>query len=92
MSSSDIFDFGFTAVTEDELDAVQQANQTIQSVSADVSTTQQKLDKLYNAIQPLLSNLKKNPEKDYIYWPNRLQKVEQFEDYIQAIYSNTPSA
>jgi len=91
MSSSDIFDFGFTAVTEDELDAVQQANQTIQSVSADVSTTQQKLDKLYNAIQPLLSNLKKNPEKDYIYWPNRLQKVEQFEDYIQAIYSNTPS-
>ena len=92
MSSSDIFDFGFTAVTEDELDAVQQANQTIQSVSADVSTTQQKLDKLFNAIQPLLSNLKKNPEKDYIYWPNRLQKVEQFEDYIQAIYSNTPSA
>lgn len=91
MSSSDIFDFGFTAVTEDELDAVQQANQTIQSVSADVSTTQQKLDKLYNAIQPLLSNLKKNPEKDYIYWPNRLQKVEQFEDYIQGIYSNTPS-
>jgi peptidoglycan hydrolase CwlO-like protein len=91
MSSGDIFDFGFTAVTEDELDAVQQANQTIQSVSADVSTTQQKLDKLYNAIQPLLSNLKKNPEKDYIYWPNRLQKVEQFEDYIQEIYSSTPS-
>ena len=92
MSSSDIFDFGFTAVTEDELDAVQQANQTIQNVSADATTTQQKLDKLFNAIQPLLSNLKKNPEKDYIYWPNRLQKVEQFEDYIQAIYSNTPSA
>lgn len=90
--STDIFDFGFTAVTEEELDAVQQANQTIQNVSADASTTQEKLDKLFNAIQPLLTNLKKNPEKDYIYWPNRLDKVEQFEDYIQSIYTSTPSA
>jgi len=90
--SSDIFDFGFTAVTEEELDAVQQANQTIQTVSADATTTQEKLDKLFNAIQPLLTNLKKNPEKDYIYWPNRLDKVEQFEDYIQSIYTSTPSA
>ena len=90
--STDIFDFGFTAVTEEELDAVQQANQTIQNVSADASTTQEKLDKLFNAIQPLLTNLKKNPEKDYIYWPNRLDKVEQFEDYIQSIYTSTLSA
>ena len=43
-------------------------------------------DKLYNAITPLLSNLKKNPEKEYILWPNRLKKVEEFEDYIQKIY------
>lgn len=90
--SSDIFDFGFTAVTEEELDAVQQANQTIQSVSADASSVQERLDKLFNAIQPLLTNLKKNPEKDYIYWPNRLEKVEQFEDFIQGIYTNTPIA
>jgi len=91
MSTSDIFDFGFTAVTEEELDAVQQANQTIQSVSTEASSTQERLDKLFNAIQPLLSNLKKNPEKDYIYWPKRLEKVEQFEDYIQTIYKGTPS-
>ena len=34
-----------------------------------------------------LNNLKKNPEKEYILWPNRLDKVEQFEDYIQGIYN-----
>ena len=27
-----------------------------------------------------------NPEKEYILWPIRLEKVEQFEDYIQKIY------
>ena len=31
------------------------------------------------------SNLKKNPEKEYIYWPNRVAKVEQFEDLISGI-------
>jgi len=40
---------------------------------------------LYNAILPLLSNLKANPEKDYIYWPNRTEKVEAFEDLIAGI-------
>ena len=88
MSTTDIFDFGFTAVDEQELDAVQQAEQTIQATSAEASSAQERLERLFNAIQPLLTNLKKNPEKDYIYWPNRLSKVEQFEDLIQGIYSS----
>jgi hypothetical protein len=29
-----------------------------------------------------------NPEKEYILWPNRLKKVEEFEDHIQKIYTN----
>jgi uncharacterized protein Yka (UPF0111/DUF47 family) len=85
--TDDVFDFGFTAVDEDELEAVQQATQKAETVSANVEATQETLDKLYNAIVPLLNNLKKNPEKDYILWPNRLEKVEQFEDHLQKIYS-----
>ena len=76
---SDIFDFGFTAVTEDELEVVTTEREA-------VSDTQDRLDKLFNAVTPLLNNLKKNPEKDYILWQNRLEKVEQFEDHIQKIY------
>lgn len=84
--SDDLFDFGFTIVDEDELEVVQQATQQAQTASTSVQSTQERLDKLYNAIQPLLNNLKNNPEKDYILWPNRLEKIEQFEDHIQNIY------
>ena len=59
--TDDIFDFGFTAVTEEELDSVQ-------------------------TLQPLLNNLRKDPEKEYILWPNRLEKVEQFSDLLDSIY------
>ena len=84
--ADDLFDFGFTLVDENELEVVQQAQATVTSASSSVEETQAKLDKLYNAIQPLLNNLKANPEKDYILWPNRLAKVEQFEDLLQKIY------
>jgi len=47
---------------------------------------QKRLDALYNAIMPLLTNLQKNPEKEYILWPDRLQKVEQFRDHLTKIY------
>lgn len=85
--SDDIFDFGFTAVDEDELEAVQQAQQTLTETSSTASELEGRLDKLYNAIQPLLTNLRANPNKDYIYWPNRLTKVEQFSDHLDKIYS-----
>jgi len=84
--SNDIFDFGFTAVDEDELTAVQDAQKAVGDTAVEAKTTQDKLDKLYNAIVPLLNNLKKNPEKDYILWPERLTKVEAFEDHLQKIY------
>ena len=84
--SDDIFDFGFTAVDENELEAVQQVSAKTAELEDTALSTQEKLDKLYNAITPLLNNLKKNPEKEYILWPNRLEKVEQFEDHLQNIY------
>lgn len=80
MSNFD-FDFGFTAVDESELEAVQ--TQTVA-----VKSYEEKVNLLYNAILPLLTNLKKNPEKEYIYWPNRIKKVEEFEDHIKKIVSS----
>ena len=81
----DKFDFGFTAVDEDELEAVQAVKTEASTASLTASETEEKLNKLYNAILPLLSNLKLNPEKEYIYWPNRVEKVEKFEDLISGI-------
>jgi hypothetical protein len=80
--SNELFDFGFTAVNEDELESVQQL-----SVQAnEASTLEERTKSLYSAILPLLTQLKQNSEKDYIYWPNRVDKIEQFEEYIRKIY------
>ena len=83
----DIFDFGFTAVDEDELASVEISKKIADESVATAEQLEARLDKLYNAITPLLNNLKKNPEKDYILWPNRLKKVEEFETHLQNIYS-----
>ena len=80
---NELFDFGFTAVTEEELESTQ----TAKAAEATAAGTTERLDKLYNAVIPLLTNLKKNPEKEYILWPNRLSKVEEFETLITKIYN-----
>jgi len=79
------FDFGFTAVDELELEAVQSTIKTADNKTAELAIAEDKLNKLYNSILPLLTNLKKNPEKEYILWPNRVAKIEQFEDIITEI-------
>lgn len=79
------FDFGFTAVDENELEAVQSVKSEVSNASANVQELEDKLNRLYNSILPLLTNLKKNPEKEYILWPNRVEKIEQFEDLISGI-------
>lgn len=85
--SEEIFDFGFTLVDEQELDTAQQ----LQSTSSTLEEAQDRLDRLYNAIQPLLNNLKANPEKEFIRWPDRVSKVEQFSDLLDSIYHGSKS-
>lgn len=84
--SDDIFDFGFTAVTLDELEVIQETTAQLESTTAEASEVKARLDNMYKAIQPLLNNLKKDPERDYIYWPERLTKIEAFSDHIDKLY------
>ena len=55
-------DFGFTFANEDELI---------------VDTSREKLVQLRDMIMPLLNNLKKNPDKEMIKWPNRADVIER---------------
>ena len=73
-----IEDFGFTAVNEDELDVAKAAS----TASSSAKEQEEKLKKLYNAIKPLLANLKQNPEKEYILWPNRIGVIEKFAAHL----------
>lgn len=85
---SELFDFGFTAVDETELTSYQQAEAKVEDAEEEALAVSEKIDNLYNAIQPLLNNLKANPEKEYILWPNRLEKVEEFEKFLYDIYKS----
>jgi|TARA_B110000495_G_scaffold137790_1_gene120833 hypothetical protein len=81
-------DFGFTTVDETELATFKKAITEIESKGEDIENLEDKLNELYKAIQPLLNNLKVNPTKEYILWPDRLEKVKQFEDYLKSIYES----
>ena len=84
----DDLDFGFSLVDEDELEAVQKATVKVEAATTTSAAAQAKIDQLYNMIMPLLNNLQKNPEKEYVYWPNRVDKLEQFRDKLSAVYNS----
>ena len=46
------------------------------------SEVQANLKELEQLIMPLLVNLMKNPEKEYIYWPNRTAKIQDQIDKV----------
>ena len=71
-------DFGFTAMAADELASVDT------KIVETTTTAKAVIDKLDNFIRPLLENLAKDSDKDYIYWPNRLdiltKKLKELDD------------
>lgn len=89
------FDFGFSVVDEQELDAVVSVKQEVsQSTSAAKEWQAQadewktKADHIYKAIIPLLDNLAANEDKEYIYWPNRTLKIDQFKLKLQQLLND----
>ena len=76
-------DFGFSLVSEDELKAhedllrqkIEEQSEVVQRTEAELKD---KLDGLRSMIMPLLVNLAKDPDKSYIFWPDRVQKIEKF--------------
>lgn len=85
--ATDDFDFGFSLVDADELEAVQVVRAQVEQTTNEALSTQEKVDTLFNMIMPLLNHLQANPEKEYIYWPNRVERVEAFRDKLSAVYN-----
>ena len=80
MADIEYNDFGFTAMDADELASVDT------KIVEKTTTATEVIEKLDNFIRPLLENLAKDSDKDYIYWPNRseilFKKLEEL-DTIQ---------
>lgn len=79
------FDFGFSAVSEDELETVEASKKFAAQSEATVDELKDRLDRMFRAILPLLNNLRKDPEKQYIVWPDREAKIDAFETKLAAI-------
>lgn len=82
------FDFGFTAMNEDELDAVQTVTAQVEATAGELEKLQDKVKSLRSAIEPLLKNLELNPEKAYIHWPDRTTKVKAFRTHLDKIVNS----
>lgn len=80
------FDFGFATVGEDELKVQEKVLQDTVTQTAELhAEAQERFDKLYAMIMPLLKNLKSNPEKAYIHWPDRVAKIDAFIEKIETL-------
>lgn len=88
----DSFDFGFSAVDESELSSIKELEAKAQELAQQAAVNEQlgaavneKLKRMYNMVVPLLDNLAKDPEKSYIYWPDRQKKLAQFKQKLKGI-------
>ena len=64
-------DFGFTAMDANELASVDT------TIVAKTTSATEVINKLDNFVRPLLENLAKDSDKDYIYWPNRIDIINK---------------
>ena len=72
-------DFGFTAMDADELASVD--TKIVEKTTSAVEVIEQMDD----FIRPLLENLMKDSDKDYIYWPNRAEMIQKQIDKLNNI-------
>ncbi|NDG32447.1 hypothetical protein EB118_20535, partial [bacterium] len=62
------FDFGFTTIDDPSTD--------LEAISFQLDDYKTRLQKMYDAIIPLLNNLEKNADQEMIKWPNRDKKLK----------------
>ena len=64
-------DFGFPAMDADELASVDT------KIIEKTTTATEVIKNLDDFIRPLLENLAKDSDKEYIYWPNRIEIINK---------------
>jgi len=80
--STEYNDFGFTAMDADELAAIDT------KIIEKTTTATDVINKLDNFVRPLLENLAKDSDKDYIYWPNRVDIINKKLKELDEIQKN----
>lgn len=81
-------DFGFSFVDEDFEEVKSQVTELENTTKSDkekIEELHSRLNAMFYSINPFLENLKKNPEKTTIYWPDRSEKISAFQDKLQTL-------
>lgn len=82
MADIEYNDFGFTAVDADELASIDT------KIVEKTTTATEVINAMDNFIRPLLENLMKDSDKDYIYWPNRQEMIMKQIEKLNNIQKN----
>ena len=77
----EIFDFGFSFT--DDINKEAELNQAKNKEV--IESLERRLNDLHSAIIPFLDNLCLNPEKSAIFWPNRVERIEEFKKRLEQI-------
>jgi len=78
------FDFGFSAVSAEEITNPNYTTE-VERLTAELHEQEAKTHAVINAVMPLLNNLAKNPESEYIHWPNRVEKIKEFKEKLLSL-------
>ena len=79
MADIEYNDFGFTAMDADELASVDT------KIGEKSTSAVEVIEQMDDFIRPLLENLMKDSDKDYIYWPNRAEMIQKQIDKLNNI-------
>lgn len=64
--------------------AAAEAAKLAKTVQLTTEQSQAKIEGLVKMIMPLLNNLMTEPSKEYIYWPDRVEKIKKFKAKVEA--------
>ena len=87
------FDFGFTSIKSMSELELKQKEKTLTNIVDEQAkklasieqTYKDKLGTMYRMIIPLLSNLEDKDGKEYIYWPNRNERIAALRQKLDAL-------
>ena len=82
---TEVNDFGFSIVNGDDVNEVLGLKTEIDRLEDRADYWKERAEQMLEMLAPFFDNLRKNPEKDYIYWPNRVTKIKEFEDKLRDV-------
>lgn len=78
-------DFGFSAIDMPEDKLIEESVSEIERLTKDNKSLARRLSGMRKEIDKLITNLEKNPEKEYIKWPNRDSAIARFREKLDEI-------